>query len=184
MFKFFNIISESRKLFGLVSGNFTFICSSNCSNSLLECIDQIEEAVLTLLFPYQNQINLILTVPGIKDISAITIFSEIGPDMSAFKNAEHLCSWAGLTPQCNESAGKKKSVHISRAGVYIKPLLVQCANNAIRDKSCPYFKLRYDAIKKRRGHKRAIIAIARMCLHAFIKCYLKTNLLITKFMSN
>lgn len=41
-----------------------------------------------------------------------------------------------------------KSVHISRAGVYIKPLLVQCANNAIRDKSCPYFKLRYDAIKK------------------------------------
>ena len=54
--------------------------------------------------------------------------------MSVFKDSEHLCSWAGLTPQCNESAGKKKSVHISRAGVYIKPLLVQCANNAIRDK--------------------------------------------------
>ena len=46
----------------------------------------------------------------------------------------------------------------------MKPLLIQCANNAIRDKSCEYFKLRYDAIKKRRGHKRAIIAIARMLL--------------------
>ena len=84
--------------------------------------------------------------------------------MSAFKDAEHLCSWAGLTPQCNESAGKKKSVHVSRAGIYLKPLLIQCANNAIRDKNCEYFKLRYEAIKKRRGHKRAIIAIARMLL--------------------
>ena len=107
---------------------------------------------------------MILTVPGVKDISAITILSEIGADMSVFKDAEHLCSWAGLTPQCNESAGKKKSVHISRAGIYLKSLLIQCANNAIRDKKCPYFKLRYDAIKKRRGHKRAIIAIARMLL--------------------
>ena len=63
-----------------------------------------------------------------------------------------------------ESAGKKKSVHISRAGVYLKPLLVECANNAIRDKNNTYFKVKYDRIKKRRGHKRAIVAIARMML--------------------
>lgn len=80
------------------------------------------------------------------------------------KSAKHLCSWAGLTPQNNESAGKKKSVHISRAGVYLKPLLVECANNAIKDKNNTYFKLKYDRIKKRRGHKRAIVAIARMIL--------------------
>lgn len=131
---------------------------------IIECINQIEAAILPLLIPFQKEINLILTVPGVKDISAITILSEIGADMSVFKDAEHLCSWAGLTPQCNESAGKKKSVHVSRAGIYLKPLLIQCANNAIRDKKCPYFKLRYDAIAKRRGHKRAIIAIARMLL--------------------
>lgn len=83
--------------------------------------------------------------------------------IASFKTSSGISS-AGLTPQCNESAGKKKSVHISRAGVYIKPLLIQCSNNAIRDKTCPYFKLRYDAIKKRRGHKRAIIAISRMLL--------------------
>ena len=139
------------------------VCLNHYDNTL-NCINQIEQAILPLLEPFQNEINLILTVPGIKNISAVSILSEIGNDMSVFKNAEHLCSWAGLTPQCNESAGKKKSVHISRAGIYLKPLLIQCANNAIRDKSCEYFKLRYDAIKKRRGHKRAIIAIARMLL--------------------
>lgn len=95
--------------------------------------------------------------------------------MSVFKSANHLCSWAGLTPQNNESAGKKKSVRISRAGVYIKPLLVQCANNAIKDKSCEYFKLRYEAIKKRRGHKRAIIAIARMLLTCIYNMLLKNE---------
>ena len=52
--------------------------------------------------------------------------------MNAFVDDKHLCSWAGLTSQNNKSASKKKSVRISRAGVYIKPLLVQCANNAIK----------------------------------------------------
>ena len=139
------------------------VCLSHYDN-ILECINDIEQAVLPLIQPFQNEIKLILIVPGVKDISAITILSEIGADMSVFKDAEHLCSWAGLTPQCNESDGKKKSVHVSRTGIYLKPLLIQCANNAIRDKKCPYFKLRYDAIKKRRGHKRTIIAIARMLL--------------------
>ena len=46
----------------------------------------------------------------------------------------------------NFKVAKKKSVRISRAGVYIKPLLVQCANNAIKDKNCEYFKLRYERI--------------------------------------
>ena len=92
--------------------------------------------------------------------------------MSAFQSAEHLCSWAGLTPRNQESAGKKQSVRITRAGIYLKPVLVQCANNAIRSKLCPYFKLRYDSIKKRRGHKRAIIAIARLlltCVYSMLK---------------
>lgn len=112
------------------------------------------------------QIELILSMPSVKDVfTAIAIIGEIGIDMSVFPSSKHLCSWAGLTPQNNESAGKKKSVRVSRAGVYIKPLLVQCANAAIKSKKCPYFKLRYDQIKKRRGHKKAIIAIAHMLLN-------------------
>ncbi|MEG1648234.1 MAG: IS110 family transposase, partial [Bacilli bacterium] len=59
---------------------------------------------------------------------------------------------------------KKKSVRITKAGAYIKPLLVQCALCAIKDKSCPYIKARYESLKRRRGHKKAIIAIARLLL--------------------
>ncbi|MDF9409856.1 MAG: Transposase IS116/IS110/IS902 family protein [Pelotomaculum sp. PtaB.Bin013] len=138
--------------------------------SHLQSIDklklEIESAVLKLIEPYQEQISLILTLPGIKDIyTAIAIIGEIGVDMAVFKSSRHLCSWAGLTPQNNESAGKKKSVRVSRAGVYIKPLLVQCANAAIKSKDCPYFRVRYEQLRKRRGHKKAIIAIAHMLLN-------------------
>ena len=130
------------------------------------CIANIESAVLELAKPYMESVELILSVPGIKDVfTAIAILGEIGADMSVFTSSKHLCSWAGLTPQNNESAGKKKSVRVSRAGVYIKPLLVQCANAAIKSKECPYFKTRFDQIKKRRGHKKAIIAIAHMLLN-------------------
>lgn len=128
------------------------------------CISQIEIAISLIAKDLEPQIELLATIPGITTKSATAIISEIGVDMSVFPDSKNLCSWAGLTPQNNESAGKKKSVRISRAGVYIKPLLVQCANAAIKDKKCPYFYYRYQSIKKRRGHKRAIIAIARMLL--------------------
>jgi len=131
---------------------------------LKDCIGKIDTAISQLIVPFKDQIQLLATMPGIAEKSAAAIIAEISVDMSAFHSSKHLCSWAGLTPQSNESAGKKKSVRISRAGAYIKPLLVQCANAAIRDKKCDVFRRRYDKIKKRRGHKRAIIAIARMML--------------------
>ena len=86
--------------------------------------------------------------------------------MEAFPSAKHLCSWAGLTPASNESAGKKKSVRVSKAGCYIKPLLVQCANAVVKSKKHPEIRNRYLRIKKRRGHKKAVIAISRMLLTA------------------
>ena len=138
--------------------------------SHMDCLDlcklNLESLILSVSEKYLPQLNLVLTVPGIKSLSAITIISEIGVDMSVFPTSKHLCSWAGLTPQNNESAGKKKTTRISRAGAYIKPLLVQCALCAIRKKSNPEIRNRYLAIKKRRGHKKAIIAIARMLLTA------------------
>lgn len=134
-------------------------------DSIKRHIADIESIVLELVQPYLPQVVLILTLPGIKDkFTAIAILGEIGIDMSVFHSHKHCCSWAGLTPQNNESAGKKKSVRVSRAGVYIKPLLVQCANAVIRSKDCPYFKIKYHQIKRRRGHKKAIIAIAHKLL--------------------
>ena len=134
---------------------------------LEKCKSNLESVILSLSEPYAKERTLVSTVPGIKNpFSAIAIISEIGADMSVFSTAKHLCSWAGVTPQNNESAGKKHSVRISRAGVYIKPLLVQCANAVVKSDKHPEIKGRYLSIKKRRGHKRAIIAIARMLLTA------------------
>ena len=131
------------------------------------CRLNTESLILSVAEKYRSLINLISTVPGIQTFAAIGILSEIGADMSVFPTSKHLCSWAGLTPQNNESAGKKKTTRISRAGAYIKPLLVQCALCAIRKKCNPEIRSRYLSIKKRRGHKKAIIAIARMLLTAF-----------------
>ncbi len=124
----------------------------------------LESLILTVVEKYLPQLNLVLTVPGIQAFSAIAVISEIGVDMSVFPTSKHLCSWAGLAPQNNESAGKKKTTRISRAGAYIKPLLVQCSNAAIKSNKHPEIKNRYLSLKKRRGHKKAIMAIARMLL--------------------
>lgn len=162
--------SSPEEILKSINGNFDESQSSKMNivlkhyDSINECINELEEQILKLAIQYSTEINLLLTVPGIKEISAMFIISEIGTNMNTFIDDKHLCSWAGLTPRCNESAKKKKSVRITKAGIYIKPLLVQCALCAIKDKSCPYIKARYESLKRRRGHKKAIIAIARLLL--------------------
>ena len=129
-------------------------------------VDSMIENMISSDTDYQNAIQLLCTIPGVKHDSAITIISEIGIDMSQFCNSKRLCCWAGLTPGSNESAGKKKSVRVTRAGVYLKPALVQCAHAAVKSDKSPYYKKKYESLLKRRGKKRAIIAIARMILTA------------------
>ena len=129
-------------------------------------IKKIKEIIDILIKPYEGYINFLCTIPGVDRKSAITIISEIGTDMSQFSSHYRLASWAGLAPGCNESAGKKKSVNISRAGVYLKPALVEVAHAAVTDKNCTYYANKYNVLSKRRGKKRAIIAIARKILVA------------------
>ena len=113
--------------------------------------------------PFFHQFLHITELVGLSVLSAILIISEIGVDMTVWENARQLCAWAGLTPGNNESANKKKSTRITKAGQFLKPLLVQCALAAVKDPN-GYFGIKYRRIKKRRGHKKAIIAIARMML--------------------
>ena len=129
-------------------------------------ISDIDSMINSLVEPYDNAVKLLCTIPGVDHNSAITIISEIGTDMTQFSNSKRLCCWAGLTPGNNESAGKKKSVRITRAGVYLKPALVQVAHAAVKSDKSPYYKAKYERIMKRRGKKRAIIAISRMILTA------------------
>ena len=147
--------------------------SSNEDNIVKEHIDylnnqitKLNDIINTLIAPYESYINLLCTIPGVDRNSAIGILSEISNDVTQFKSHYRLASWAGLAPGCNESAGKKKSVKISRAGVYLKPYLVEVAHCAIKDKTNSYYAKKFEKISKRRGKKRAIIAIARKILIA------------------
>ena len=129
-----------------------------------DMITQTEVELYVRIKPYYDYVAFIATLPGITELSATIILSEIGVNMDIFDDAKHLCSWCGLSPANNESAGKKKSVRIAKAGAYLKPMMVQCALAAIKSKKQPYFAIKYGRIKKRRGHKKAIIAIARMMM--------------------
>ena len=123
-------------------------------------VDKMIENMISSNTDFENAVQFLCTIQGVKRDSAITIISEIG------SSSRRLCCWAGLTPGSNESAGKKKSVRFTRAGVYLKPALVQCAHAAVKSDKSPYYKKKYESLVKRRGKKRAIIAIARMILTA------------------
>ena len=129
-------------------------------------ISDIDAMIDSMVLQHESAIALMCTIPGVDRSSATTVISEIGTEMEQFGSSKRLCCWAGLTPGNNESAGKKKSVRITRAGVYLKPALVQVAHAAVKSNNSPYYRIKYEQISKRRGKKRAIIAIARMILTA------------------
>lgn len=129
---------------------------------------QLEQEILHICEPFADILHLLRTVPGFsaEPMTAITVLSELGGDMSVFPSAKHLCSWAGCCPRNDQSGGKIKSARISRAGSFLKPLLVQVANALIRSRKHPEFGERYRRIKAHRGHKKAIIAVCKMLLTA------------------
>ena len=131
-------------------------------------ISKLDKEITRLAEPYSAVLELMHTVPGLskEPLTAIRLLSEIGPDMSVFPTSKKLVSWAGCCPRNDSSAKKVKSTRISRAGSYLKPLLVQIANALLKSKEHPEFKERYCRIKARRGHKKAIIALCRMLLTA------------------
>jgi transposase len=129
-----------------------------------QMILKTEAELFVRIQPYYHFVKHLAQMPGVSELSAALIIAEIGADMSVFESSKHIVSWAGLTPANNQSAGKKKSVRISKAGQFLKPLLVQCALAATKSGKEPYFAVKYHKLKKRRGHKKAIIAIARMML--------------------
>ena len=145
---------------------------------LRQCLDHIDELekhmsevereIFRLSDKYEAALELMRTVPGFNKnpMTAIQVISEIGGDMSVFPTAKHLVSWAGCCPRNDQSDRKIKSTRISRAGSYIKPILVQIANALIKSKKHSEITGRYRRIKTRRGHKKAIIAICRMLLTA------------------
>ena len=112
---------------------------------------------------FRTKVKLLETVPGIGPLSAITILSEIGSDMSRFLTAGHLVSWAGLCPGQNESAGKHKSTRLRKGAPWLKTMLVQCAWAATRKKNS-YLRAQFHRLRSKRGPKKAVCAVAASIL--------------------
>ena len=130
-------------------------------------IDLIDEEMDSKLKEFNEQIELLQTIPGVGRDGAKGIISEIGTDMDVFPDEKHLSSWAGMSPGSNESAGKKKSSRTRHGNQYLKPILVELAWGATRTKGT-YFRAKYESLIGRRGKKRALIAVGHKILEA---CY-------------
>lgn len=145
-------------------------------DALTFCKNNLDEMILELGKEFKHQQELIQTVPGFKNpMTALRIISEIGVDMTQFPTPGKLCSWAGVVPANNESAGKKYSTRISKGGQYLKPLLVQVANAIVRSEKHPEMRNKYLQLRKRRGHKKAIIAISHRLLVAIYHILLRNE---------
>ena len=138
----------------------------------LNQIDALDAAIATIdrqveagIAPFRAAVEQVSTVPGIRDIGAQVIVSEIGTDMSRFPSDGHLISWAGLCPHSDESAGKRRSNRLRKGAPWLKTTLVQCAWAAVRKKDS-YLQAQFLRLKARRGPKKAIIAVAASILTA------------------
>ncbi len=109
--------------------------------------------------PYDHEVSLMCTTPGVDTVTAQHILAEIGGDIRLFPSSGHLASWVGICPGNNESAGKRRSGQTSRGNPWLKTLLVQCAHAASRSKGT-YLKAYYHRLAARRGKKRAALAVA------------------------
>ena len=125
-------------------------------------IDRFDQYLLDQLAPYRTTLALMQTIPGIDAIGAALLLVEIGEDMSTFGSVDRLASWVGICPGNNESAGKRKTGRIRKGNPWVRRLLCQFAHAASRTRCA--FKSKFEALRLRRGHKRAIVAIAHKIL--------------------
>jgi transposase len=137
---------------------------------VLAQVDYLDEAIATVsaevethLGPFQTQLTHLDTVHGIAQRTAEVIIAEIGVDMSAFPSDRHLASWAGLCPGNNESAGKHQSGKTRKGNHWLRMALTEAALAALRTKDSA-LAARYRRVRRQRGHKKAVVAVAHAIL--------------------
>jgi transposase len=134
-------------------------------DALDAAIARIDQEVDGNVEPFRVAIEMLATIPGVSNLSAEVIVSEIGIDMSRFRTEGHLISWAGLCSKNDESAGKRRSRRMKKGAPWLKTTLIQCAWAATRTKGT-YLHAQYLRLRSRRGPKRAIGAVAASILTA------------------
>lgn len=111
----------------------------------------------------EEKISRLTQIPGVDRIAAWTILAEVGVDMSAFADARHLASWAAICPGNRESGGKRMSGKTRKGNPYLRRILCQSAWAATRTRGS-YLGAQYRRIRARRGHQKAIVAVAHQIL--------------------
>jgi transposase len=137
----------------------------NQIDALDAAIAEIDREVDAHLAPFRTAIRLLTSIPGIGQLGARVVVSEIGTDMDRFPTAGHLLSWAGLCPRNDESAGKRRSNRLRHGAPWLKTTLVQCAWAATRMKDS-YLQAQFRRLRARRGPRKAICAVAASILTA------------------
>jgi transposase len=128
-------------------------------------IAEIDREVDAGLASFRDAVKQLTTIPGVSELSAQVIVSEIGTDMSRFATAAHLRSWAGLCPRNDQSAGKRRSTRLRSGAPWLKATLVQCGWGAARSKAT-YLQAQFVRLRGRRGPKKAVCAVAASILTA------------------
>jgi transposase len=152
-------------LVGRMSAHQRFMLAQHLTliDALDEQIAVVGEEIAERLRPFEAQLEILDSIPGIGRWSAEVILAEIGPDMGRFPTAGHLASWAGMCPGHNESAGKRRSGTTRKGSPWLRVTLTEAAYAAGRGKD-PYLAGRYHRLLVRRGKKRAAVAVGRAIL--------------------
>jgi transposase len=128
-----------------------------------ETLDRLLAEIDERVAPFADTLTALDTIPGIDRIGAIGLLAETGGDMTRFPSAAHLCSWGGMCPGHNESAGKRRSGRTRKADRYLRATLIQAALGAIHTKGSA-LQARYHRVKRHRGHKKAVVAVGHQIL--------------------
>ncbi len=130
---------------------------------LNEMISELDEEIEKRMTPFAEDLKLLDSIPGVGKRTAEQILAEIGTDMSRFPTPGHLCSWAGMTPGHDESAGKKKSSKTRKGNKKLRSALIEAARSVSRKKDS-YLSAQYHRIAARRGKNRAAVAVGHTIL--------------------
>jgi hypothetical protein len=106
----------------------------------------------------------VCTIPGVAERTAEVIIAELGPVMSRFPTHRHAASWAAICPGHDESAGKRRSGKTRKGDSWLRTTLIEAAHSAAGRTRDTYLHSQYLRVKRRRGHKKAIVAVAHSIL--------------------
>lgn len=125
---------------------------------LTDLIAAVSAEIEERLHPFDAALERLQTIPGVGPRTAQILLAEVGPDMTRFRTARHLASWAGLCPGNDESAGKRRSGRTRKGSPWLRAGLVDAAHAAARTQT--YLAAQYRRLAARRGSKRAAVAVA------------------------